>query len=251
MLTFRSSLPGIPDHRAPSALRGKPHPQDLPHAHFCAQRGRRQVKVLVLPRQAPQDQEGERRDRLCQPGSFTAVLDMKNLAPTREERDEQLTFSDPREAPPEGQELRYLDPLRFALRHPQHVQGVPRDVPCRRRRCALPGYGRPSPISLQVGAGTLQRSSTIWISLTVPRSSRLLRSRSPTTSAAHTSSSSLSRDSSSLCPTASTRRPARRSSLPSARQLSSKRVSLSGVRSGWTGIIWVSLGYASFTKEVH
>lgn len=31
----------------------------------------------------------------------------------------------PREAPPEGQELRHLDPLRLAVRHPQHVQGVP------------------------------------------------------------------------------------------------------------------------------
>lgn len=29
------------------------------------------------------------------------------------------------EASPQGQELRYLDPLRLALRHPQHVQGVP------------------------------------------------------------------------------------------------------------------------------
>lgn len=38
---------------------------------------------------------------------------------------QQLTASDHREAPPEGQELRYLDPLRLALRHPQHVQGVP------------------------------------------------------------------------------------------------------------------------------
>jgi hypothetical protein len=36
-----------------------------------------------------------------------------------------LTLVDSREAPPEGQELRYLDPLRLALRHPQHVQGVP------------------------------------------------------------------------------------------------------------------------------
>jgi hypothetical protein len=37
----------------------------------------------------------------------------------------QLTRSDHREAPPEGQELRHLDPLRLALRYPQHVQGVP------------------------------------------------------------------------------------------------------------------------------
>lgn len=42
--------------------------------------------------------------------------------------DELLTqklFADPREAPPEGQELRHLDPLRLSLWHPQHVQGVP------------------------------------------------------------------------------------------------------------------------------
>jgi hypothetical protein len=32
---------------------------------------------------------------------------------------------DPREAPTEGQELRYLDPIRFPLRNPQHVQRVP------------------------------------------------------------------------------------------------------------------------------
>jgi ribosomal protein L20A (L18A) len=84
--------------------------------------------------------------------------------------------------------------------------------------------------------------------LTLRRSSRLLRSRRPTMSAAHTSSSSSSRASSSPFPTASTRRPARRSSLPSAHQLSSKRLSLSGVRSGWAGIR-VSLGYACFTKR--
>jgi hypothetical protein len=36
-----------------------------------------------------------------------------------------LICADHREASPEGQELRYLDPLRLALRHPQHVQGVP------------------------------------------------------------------------------------------------------------------------------
>jgi hypothetical protein len=32
---------------------------------------------------------------------------------------------DPREAPIEGQELWHLDPIRFPLRNPQHVQGVP------------------------------------------------------------------------------------------------------------------------------
>lgn len=32
---------------------------------------------------------------------------------------------DPREATSEGQELRYLDPIRLPIRYPQHVQGVP------------------------------------------------------------------------------------------------------------------------------
>jgi ribosomal protein L20A (L18A) len=86
------------------------------------------------------------------------------------------------------------------------------------------------------------------ILLTLPRSSRSLSSRRPTTSADRTSSSSSSRTSSSRCPTASTRRPERRSSPPPAHPLSSKRVSHYGVRSGWIGI-WVSLGYACFTKR--
>ncbi|KAH9880593.1 hypothetical protein IAQ61_000887 [Plenodomus lingam] len=81
------------------------------------------------------------------------------------------------------------------------------------------------------------------------RSSRLLRLRRPTMSADHTSSSSSSRTSSSPSPTASTRRPARRSSPPPGHPLSSKRVSHYGVRSGWAGTIWVSLGYACFTKR--
>lgn len=37
----------------------------------------------------------------------------------------QYFFLDRREAPPEGQELRCLDPLRLSLWHSQHVQGVP------------------------------------------------------------------------------------------------------------------------------
>jgi hypothetical protein len=36
-----------------------------------------------------------------------------------------LESADSREAPSQGQELWYLDPLRFPLWHPQHVQGVP------------------------------------------------------------------------------------------------------------------------------
>lgn len=87
---------------------------------------------------------------------------------------------------------------------------------------------------------------------TFSRSSRLSRSRSPRTSADHTSSSSSSRTSSSRCPTASTRRLARRSLPPSAPQLSSKRVSHYGVRSGsGKGCYGFSLGYAWLheTKE--
>jgi hypothetical protein len=36
-----------------------------------------------------------------------------------------IQLPDLREAPPEGQELRRLAPVRLAVRHPQHVQGVP------------------------------------------------------------------------------------------------------------------------------
>ncbi|GAO46757.1 hypothetical protein G7K_0979-t1 [Saitoella complicata NRRL Y-17804] len=57
---------------------------------------------------------------------------------------------DRREASPQGQELRCLDPLRLPLRNPQHVQGVPCYVPCRGRRGSLPGHGCPPPCSLQV-----------------------------------------------------------------------------------------------------
>ena len=35
------------------------------------------------------------------------------------------SYLDHREAPPQGQELRYLAPLQLPLRYPQHVQGVP------------------------------------------------------------------------------------------------------------------------------
>lgn len=55
------------------------------------------------------------------------------------------------------------------------------------------------------------------------RSSRLSRSRRPSPSAAPTSSRSSPRTSSSLCLTASTRRPRRRSSPRTGRRLSSKR----------------------------
>ena len=55
------------------------------------------------------------------------IISLNQVCSSRETRHRvwQLTVSDHREAPPEGQELRYLDPLRLALRHPQHVQGVP------------------------------------------------------------------------------------------------------------------------------
>lgn len=49
------------------------------------------------------------------------------------EGDVLMNGPDQREAPAQGQELRYLDSLRLAFRHPQHVQGVPRDVPYRCR----------------------------------------------------------------------------------------------------------------------
>ena len=65
---------------------------------------------------------------------------------------------DRREAPLEGQELRHLDPLRLALRYPQHVQGVPRDFESRCRRGSLLRYGCPPPRSLQVDPRMLPAS---------------------------------------------------------------------------------------------
>jgi hypothetical protein len=56
--------------------------------------------------------------------------------------------SDQREAPHQGQELWHLAALRLSLRHPQHVQGVPRAQPNRRRRLPVPGHGRPPPCPL-------------------------------------------------------------------------------------------------------
>ncbi|KAK3104244.1 hypothetical protein LTR53_018621, partial [Teratosphaeriaceae sp. CCFEE 6253] len=91
----------------------------VPHAHLCAERRDRQVPLLVLPRQAEEGQEGERRDCVVE--------------------------QDPREAPAQGQELRHLAALRLPLRHAQHVQGVPRDDALRRRRQHVPGHGRPPP----------------------------------------------------------------------------------------------------------
>ncbi|KAF1736732.1 hypothetical protein CRV24_002342 [Beauveria bassiana] len=106
-IVFRSSS-GIRGHWPPSAHRGQPYPGHVPHDHLRPQHHRRQVPFLVLPARSPQGEEGDGRDCLRQGHC--------------------------REAPPEGQELWHLDPLRLTLRHPQHVQGVPRDEPHRRRR---------------------------------------------------------------------------------------------------------------------
>merc|ERR1712093_39343 len=84
----------------------QPGTKVVPNENFCTQHRGCKVSFLVLLDEAPQGQEGERRDR-------------------------QLECY-PREAPNEGQELRYLDPIRFSLWYPQHVQGVPRDV---KNRC--------------------------------------------------------------------------------------------------------------------
>merc|ERR1711939_791151 len=75
---------GIPGHRPSLAVGQQPDPEAVPHARLRPERCRCQVPLLVLPRQAEEGQEGQRRD--CQ-------LEL-----------------DPREAPAQGQELRPLAP---------------------------------------------------------------------------------------------------------------------------------------------
>jgi hypothetical protein len=53
----------------------------------------------------------------------------------------------------EGQELWNLASLRLSLWNSQHVQGVPRVVPCGRRPRLLPGHGRPPPRPVPLRAG--------------------------------------------------------------------------------------------------
>merc|ERR1712000_435764 len=77
----------IPGHRAPPSYRRQPDPETLPHANLRTQHRGCQVPLLVLPHEAAQGQEVQRRDRL----------------PERH----------PREATPQGQELWHLDPLRL------------------------------------------------------------------------------------------------------------------------------------------
>lgn len=50
----------IPGDRAPFAHRNPAHPQAVPHENFRTQHCRGQVKILVLPRQDAQGQEGQR-----------------------------------------------------------------------------------------------------------------------------------------------------------------------------------------------
>lgn len=142
---FRSS-PRVPGHRASLAHRGQPDPQALPHAHLRPERCRCQVKVLVLPRQAPKDQEGERRDHFVERGASKHSAWLIAVRCIIHENDSN-EWSDSREAPSVREELWYLDPIRLSLRHPQHVQGVPRDVSNRCCARPLPGYGCPSPSS--------------------------------------------------------------------------------------------------------
>ena len=52
----------IPGHRAPFAHRDQPNSQTLPHAHIRAQYCCRQIKILVLPDEVEEGQEGKWRD---------------------------------------------------------------------------------------------------------------------------------------------------------------------------------------------
>lgn len=58
----------IPSHRAQAPLRCRPDTQTLPHAPIRAEHCRRQVPFLVLPQEAPQGQEDQRRDRIPERG---------------------------------------------------------------------------------------------------------------------------------------------------------------------------------------
>ena len=53
------SLARVSSHRKALADRCNSHPEALPHANLCTQRCRRQVALLVLPRQAQEGQESE------------------------------------------------------------------------------------------------------------------------------------------------------------------------------------------------
>jgi hypothetical protein len=73
---FRPSS-GIPGDWAPSAHRGQPDPQPLPHAHLRAQCGHCEVPLLVLPSRSPQGQEGHRRDRQRQRGMSRCIQERR------------------------------------------------------------------------------------------------------------------------------------------------------------------------------
>lgn len=120
---FHRSSPRIPSDRASPAHGRQPDAQAVPHAHLRPERRGGQVPLLVLPDEAAQGQEVVRRDRVVE--------------------------RHPREATAQGQELWHLDPIRLPLRHPQHVQGVPRDEPHRCRRSPVPGYGRQTSCPIQ------------------------------------------------------------------------------------------------------
>ena len=144
--TCRSSS-RIPGHWPPSPQRCQPSTKALPHAHICTQHCCRKVSFLVLHCQAPQDQEGQRRDRLPQCGMCQLGI-IANSKPFQASADS--GFIDLREETSKGQELWHLDPIRLSFRYPQHVQGVPRDVKDRGCRLSLPRHGCPPPLSLPV-----------------------------------------------------------------------------------------------------
>lgn len=153
-----------------------------PNEDLCAQRCCRQVPILVLPPTAEEGQEGQRRD--CRPQRH------------------------PREEASQGQELRYLAPIRLAIRHPQRASSLSRhphvhtlsgfyaDSLSRWSRSSEPcPEPRPSSPCTRTWPPDTERDSA------TSRSSESPRLRRRTTSDDHTSSSCSSPDSSSPCPT--------------------------------------------------
>ena len=65
------SSPRVPSHRKAPADRCNSHPEALSHENLRPQRRRRQVALLVLPRQAQEGEEGQWRDCQLEQGMNT------------------------------------------------------------------------------------------------------------------------------------------------------------------------------------
>jgi Ribosomal proteins 50S-L18Ae/60S-L20/60S-L18A len=133
-----------------------------------------------------------------------------------------LILVDPREAPPEGEELRRLDPLRLALGNTQHVQGVQGNVEDRGDRVNVRRHGGAPPRALQVDPRSFFAAGCLGLA-NDSRSSGWSSSRRRRTCGGRTSSNSYPRTSSSRCRIACRAPSRRRRSCTAARRLSFER----------------------------